>query len=347
MKEGLTLFILTIVFACLIFGSGYYLASCLINWFLLPPLIYLPMFLYDCVLFYYSKTYLVAKSKAMTYFIGISCFYYLFLILFSIPCHFLPIDPISKGSLCFILTTLLALHAYKRCQTLSIRKYSLPFLKKDTKIILLSDLHIGYYVGVSFIKNMVDRINAQHPDYVLIAGDLINCRNTKECEQIDEVALILSTIHAPKGCYAITGNHDPFYEDEDFVTFLKKAQITLLDDSSITDEELQIIGRRTRTEQRKDIQSFTKSDKPCIILDHDPLCIDDAISFGADAIFCGHTHKGQLFPFTLLVKAIYHHKRDYGYHKEQNTHCIISAGTGYFSMPFRTGSTGEIIVLTK
>lgn len=338
---------ITLIFACIIFGSGYYLASCLIHYFSLSSSIYVMMFVYDLLLLHYSKTYLVAKSKAMTYFIGISTFYYVFLITFSIPLAFLPIQARSKGLICFLCTTLLALYAYHQCLTLRIKHYHLSFLNTHTSIILLSDLHIGYYVSTSFIKRVVDQINAQKVDYVLIAGDLINCGNTKECDKIDEVAKLLSQINVTKGIYAITGNHDPFYQDQDFLCFLKKANITLLDDDSIVDDELQIIGRRTRTEKRKDISAFEKSELPCIILDHDPLCIDDALAFGADAICCGHTHKGQLFPFTLLVKAIYRHQRDYGYHKEQNTHCIISAGTGYFSMPFRLGSTGEIILLTK
>lgn len=46
--------------------------------------------------------------------------------------------------------------------------------KKSTKIVLLSDLHLGYHNRRSDFKKWVDMINAEQPDLILIAGDIID-----------------------------------------------------------------------------------------------------------------------------------------------------------------------------
>ena len=38
------------------------------------------------------------------------------------------------------------------------------------------------------------------------------------------------------------------------------------------------------------------TEKPKIVIDHNPLGIEDAVKAGAALILCGHTHKGQFSP---------------------------------------------------
>ena len=42
------------------------------------------------------------------------------------------------------------------------------------KIALVADLHLGYSVGTAQMRQMVDKINAQNPDLVVIAGDIFD-----------------------------------------------------------------------------------------------------------------------------------------------------------------------------
>ena len=46
--------------------------------------------------------------------------------------------------------------------------------KKSTRIVLLSDLHLGYHNRRSDFRKWVDMINAERPDIILIAGDIID-----------------------------------------------------------------------------------------------------------------------------------------------------------------------------
>lgn len=75
------------------------------------------------------------------------------------------------------------------------------------KIALVADLHLGYSVGTAQMRQMVDKINAQNPDLVVIAGDIFD----NEYEALDdpqELASTLADLESTYGTYACYGNHD-------------------------------------------------------------------------------------------------------------------------------------------
>ena len=82
-------------------------------------------------------------------------------------------------------------------------------LSENRRIVLLTDLHIGYFVGRRHIHNMVERVNALHADAVLISGDIFNGGGTGECQELDAVAEELAQMTSAAGTFAVTGNHDP------------------------------------------------------------------------------------------------------------------------------------------
>lgn len=53
-------------------------------------------------------------------------------------------------------------------------RYEVPS-KKDAhlKIALVADLHLGYSIGSHQMEEMVEKINAEEPDVVVIAGDIL------------------------------------------------------------------------------------------------------------------------------------------------------------------------------
>ena len=85
------------------------------------------------------------------------------------------------------------------------------------------------------------------------------------------------------------------------------------------------------------------SDKPKILMDHNPVGIADGIQNNIDLVVCGHTHKGQFFPANLFTKWSYGKQGFYGYSKTNKTHSIVSSGAGYFQMPIRIGTNSEIV----
>ena len=47
---------------------------------------------------------------------------------------------------------------------------------KQYKIVLISDIHLGRELGYDYSKGLVELVNAQQPDLVLIAGDIMDER---------------------------------------------------------------------------------------------------------------------------------------------------------------------------
>lgn len=122
--------------------------------------------------------------------------------------------------------------------------------KKSTKIVLLSDLHLGYHNRRSDFKKWVDMINAEQPDLILIAGDIID--NSVRPLMEENVAEEFHRLKAP--VYACLGNHEYYSNQPKARRFYREAGITLLQDSVAKIGNLCIIGRDDRTNmQRKSL----------------------------------------------------------------------------------------------
>ena len=313
----------------------------------------------------HSGNNLVARDRVRTYLVGLCTFALIYLTmavaaadLFQLVyCRFVT-DPRARtrmflrcGRLCLLFVIgagLLASWQKSRIRVVQTQVHR-PGFGADYHMVLLSDLHIGYYVGVKHITRMVEQVNALDPDIVVIAGDLVNAGNTRECAEIDQVAKILSRMRSREGTFAILGNHDPDIGDRDFQKFLRDAQITLLDDDIYTCTCCHLVGRNTRTKPRQSLDFLlggVKHRRPIVVVDHDPLGVPEAVEQRADLILCGHTHKGQVFPLNLFCRAVYPKEQFWGRSRVGETDVVVSAGTGYFSMPMRLGSSCEIWDLT-
>lgn len=77
----------------------------------------------------------------------------------------------------------------------------------ELNIALVADLHLGYTVGPRMIRQMVDKINAQNPDIILIAGDIFD-NDYDAIGNPEELIRILSQLRSKYGTYAVYGNHD-------------------------------------------------------------------------------------------------------------------------------------------
>lgn len=226
------------------------------------------------------------------------------------------------------------------------------------RIVLLSDLHIGAVIGWRFIMRVRKIVNLTHADLIVITGDLLNKARTVECAELPRVEKELAQLKSTDGVYAITGNHDPAGSDPEFSRFLSESGIHLLDDSCVDLGPVRLIGRagnpaeiRTRRSlQELMADSFIPdphasgalSDKPVVVLDHNPQGVREAVEAGADLVLCGHTHRGQYFPVNVMTHFYYGGKLNHGYSRQGRTQVIVSSGTGFFQVPIRVGTDSEV-----
>lgn len=232
-------------------------------------------------------------------------------------------------------------------------------------IVLVADFHLGYNVGCGQMERMVEKINEQHPDLVVIAGDIYD-NEYEALDDPDRLVSILRGIESKYGVYAVYGNHDveekilagftfPSEEQQkasstEMDEFLKDAGITLLrDESVLIDNSFYLYGRPDARRpgrgilERKTPQEITAdldSDIPVIVIDHEPDELQELADAGVDLDLCGHTHDGQMFPGNLTIRLFW--ENAYGYLRKDQMHNIVTSGIGLFGPNMRVGTIAEI-----
>lgn len=217
---------------------------------------------------------------------------------------------------------------------------------KSLKIVALSDLHLGYGIGRDEFRQWVELINKEEPDIVLIGGDVID----NGLRPVNEARMYMNfkDIKSKYGIYAVLGNHEYISGVNESLKFYEEAGIHLLRDSQmLVDSTFYIVGRDDRMNpHRKSLTELTASldkTKPVILLDHQPYQLEEAEENGVDFQFSGHTHRGQIWPISLITDLIY--EDSYGYLRKGNTQVYVSSGMGIWGGKFRIGTQSEYVVI--
>ncbi len=217
-------------------------------------------------------------------------------------------------------------------------------------VVLASDFHLGTLVGPARLAKIVDRINALGPDIVLLPGDIVDESVTDEQEA--RMSSVMGRLNAPLGVYAVPGNHEFYSGQEKNLAFLRACGIRVLEDEAVVvDGSFVLVGRRdpsslgyrgTRLPIREILRRHEVDQSlPLILLDHQPLRLEQAEEAGIDLQLSGHTHAGQLFPLNLINKRVWELHR--GYLRKGRTQYYVTPGVGTWGPPVRTGSRPEIV----
>lgn len=246
---------------------------------------------------------------------------------------------------------LLMIDGYKRVAYPQVKHVAITIPKEvpgrdSLRIVMMSDLHIGEVIGKKMVQRYVALSNAQQPDMVVLVGDIMDYESRfAEKAHIEED---LQQLKAPLGTYIVYGNHEYRANRHAKYNWLQKTGATLLIDSVVMpDSTFYLIGRDDYiNKKRKTLYSLTKDidpTKPSIVLDHQPWAFVETAMNNIDLGLHGHTHNGQLWPYPLLLKAVY--EKAYGYYKKGNTQYYVSSGIGVAGPPYRIGTNSELVVL--
>jgi len=281
-----------------------------------------------------------------------------------------------SGTLC-VLGFMVALFTYANIHYRHKVRVPMEIDSKGTvtrplKLVLMSDLHLGYHNGRAEFAKWVDKVNSEQPDLVLIAGDIIDISVRPLLEE--NVAEEFHRLQAP--VYACLGNHEYYSGEPRAQQFYLDAGIHLLRDSVVTLPDygnLTIIGRDDRTNVgRKSVAELVPTPNPSrgeggldtlstaeanqtslpsggvgggflLLLDHQPYHLERTAAAGVDFQFSGHTHYGQVWPISWIEDAIY--ECAYGMLTKGNTRIYVSSGIGIWGGKFRIGTQSEYVVL--
>lgn len=222
------------------------------------------------------------------------------------------------------------------------------------KLVLVSDIHIGARGIENRLQRMADAISAQEPDLVCIAGDIFN-NDFSSVRDPKAAAEALGSIRSKYGVYACLGNHDCGNGFGEMLELLSEAGITLLrEDYAVIPGRCVIYGRAERSpiggtdavrRRAFDGTGIPEAETlPLIVLDHNPAGCGE-YGKAVSLVLCGHTHRGQVFPGSLITKAMY--AVDYGSYQaaEDGPTVIVTSGIGYWGPPLKVGCDTELALI--
>lgn len=279
----------------------------------------------------------------------------------------------AAGGICAVVVLGLSAWGAYNARIIQVTPYEITVNKdggrlENLNVVLAADLHLGYNIGTAHMMQMVDKINEQNADLVVFAGDIFD----NEYEALDdpeELIAVLQKIQSKHGVYACYGNHDveekilagftfggnkkkesSIQMDE----FLERAGIHLLQDEAVLiDDSFYLYGRPDAQRpgrginMRKtaaELMGELDTEKPVIVIDHEPKELQELADAGVDIDLCGHTHDGQMFPANLITALMW--ENSYGYLKKDHMHTIVTSGVGLFGPNMRVGTIAEICPIT-
>lgn len=215
--------------------------------------------------------------------------------------------------------------------------------------VMVSDIHLGTVIDNDRLQEMVNRINELDPDIVFLAGDTID--EDVRLFASNKIREILRKLRSRYGVYAVLGNHEYIGGNSELaVEYLQQAGINVLVDRCMkVNNQFYVAGRddrmagRMNGKQRLELSRLVEgidNNLPVILLDHQPINLEEGRLNGIDLQLSGHTHGGQFFPNTLISRRVF--EKSWGYLRKGEYQVIVSSGFGTWGPPIRIGSNSEI-----
>ena len=236
-----------------------------------------------------------------------------------------------------------------RTEKITIKTSKLPEQIDRLRIVQISDVHIGLIVREERLKRILNEVRKANPDILVSTGDLVD----GQINSLTGLSKLFKEINPRYGKFAITGNHEFYAGLAQALDFTEQAGFRILRGQGITVQGfINIVGVDGSAGRRynlfKDISEkelllqFPKG-QFTLLLKHRPLV--DKNSLGLfDLQLSGHSHKGQIFPFTLFTKLYY--QFDAGYSQlTNNSHLYVSRGSGTWGPPIRFLAPPEVTVI--
>jgi predicted MPP superfamily phosphohydrolase len=221
------------------------------------------------------------------------------------------------------------------------------------KIAQISDLHVGPTISRLFVEKVVRRTNDLGADIIALTGDLIDGKP----EVLRESCRPLASLKSRHGVFVVLGNHEFYWRAATWVAEYESMGFKPLNNVhqviDYNEGRIAIAGVPDRASTGM-AEGFIYDPEQAaqgiplaaykILLAHQPKSSREAQKFGFDLMLSGHTHGGQFFPFTLLVRLAERFVR--GLYRSGNLWIYVNRGTGYWGPPIRFLVPPEITLIT-
>jgi predicted MPP superfamily phosphohydrolase len=248
-----------------------------------------------------------------------------------------------------------------RAQPHTVRHFALtllgwPRFQRPLRIAFLSDHHVGSHTDDIARHLLIMRSAAAlRPDLVLFGGDYVNMMLFGGGRVPPRtIARMLARLTGRHGRFAILGNHDYAYGEQEVAKALRDRGINVLDHERGTftfgKHAIDVVGvpdAHIVRPQALELLSSLPPDRPTIVLTHDPALFKH-VPAGPFLTLAGHTHGGQIrLPGLGVVvnasEAPLHWS--HGLVVEGGRHLIVTAGLGSGGIPVRIGVPPEFVLI--
>lgn len=252
------------------------------------------------------------------------------------------------------LVALLSLYAVFEAGTIRTEQATLPTPKlprgaEPLRVVQITDIHLSPTVGPCRLGKILRTVERAEPDLLVCTGDLLDSLMLGR----RRLARMLSEVHAPLGKYAVTGNHEYYAGLDRAVEFTERGGFRLLMNESVRvregltlagveDRAARFVRGRPEPDEQAVLAGAAGGDL-VLLLKHRPLVQPESLPL-MDAQISGHTHRGQLFPFTLVI-ALYYRYAHGLVEPATGTYLYTSRGSGTWGPPMRFLNPPEVTVL--
>lgn len=238
---------------------------------------------------------------------------------------------------------LLAIEAYwfgpyrLNISRVTLRSHKLNPDAEPLRVLHLADLHVERLTRRE--QQVVQYVNALHPDVILFSGDLLNLSYVDDPRAQADCRALLSQLHAPLGVYAVTGSI-PVDTPEAVRAVLEGTHIHRLDDERVTlskdGQSLDVIGLTCTHHPERDaprLQTLLNGqhERFSVLLYHTPDLAPESSQMGIDLQLSGHTHGGQVrLPLlgALVTSSLYGKRFEMGQYQVGPLTLYVSRGIG-------------------
>lgn len=182
----------------------------------------------------------------------------------------------------------------------------LPAELEGFRIAQLSDIHLGVFVSLDKVDEMLALVKGESPDVLVITGDFIDAVNWSE-EAVAKVDRLAQSI--PYGVYFCWGNHEYLRDKSRIESALRASSIKVLTNQAelVRDGKrpLWLLGvdypwardlgtnRESRVRMTAEACETVPPNAVKILLAHHSDFIEEGIANEIDLTLTGHTHGGQ------------------------------------------------------
>ncbi|MBL1088789.1 MULTISPECIES: metallophosphoesterase [Streptomyces] len=233
----------------------------------------------------------------------------------------------------------------------SVKRVTVPLAKLPRaahgfRIAVVSDIHLGPILGRAHTRRVVETINRTSPDLIAIVGDLVD----GSVADLGPAAEPLRELRARHGAYFVTGNHEYYSGAAQWVDHVRELGVHPLENARTALPGFDLAGVNDlagATEHAGPDYDLALGDRDparaVVLMAHQPVTIHDTVRYGVDLQLSGHTHGGQMWPFTYVAEAT--NPTVAGLERYGDTQLYVTRGAGAWGPPVRLGAPPDVTVV--